>query len=147
MSEACPFYLPEAHSVCQAKTYYNTQNFFIVGAVIHLGDEFASSLFAGNQDLLNKLLASYNVAENPRAFLHKAKVKLQYVRFVLALPFLTYVVSRHRQMELCDDPEATETIAPLTKAHFIKPPSAVRDWSSKLIGKWFLQELSKFPAS
>lgn len=57
---------------------------------------------------------------------------------------MTYVLSRHRQIELAEDPEATETIPPLTKSHFIKPPNAVRDWVSKLIGKWFLQELSKF---
>lgn len=40
----------------QGKMYYNTENFFIVGAAIYLGDEFASSLFASGRDLLQKLL-------------------------------------------------------------------------------------------
>lgn len=44
---------------------------------MYLGDEFASSLFASDEDLLQKLLTSFKVAKNPRAVLNKAKVALQ----------------------------------------------------------------------
>lgn len=61
----------------QGKSYYNTENFFIVGAMIYLGNNFVSSLCVGDEDLLGKLLTNFKVAKNPRAVLHKAKVALQ----------------------------------------------------------------------
>lgn len=66
-----------AHIDLQGKTYYNTENFLIVGAVMYLGDEFASSLFSGDEDMLAKILASFKVTNNQRAILHKAKVAAQ----------------------------------------------------------------------
>lgn len=44
---------------------------------MHLGDEFASSLFASDEAMLNKLLTGFGIDKQRRQFLHKAKVKLQ----------------------------------------------------------------------
>lgn len=52
---------------------------------MYLGDEFASSVFGGDQDLLQKLLSAFKVADNPRGFLNKAKVALQLVNAYLFL--------------------------------------------------------------
>lgn len=76
----------------QGKMYYNTKNFFIVGAVF----------------------------------------------------ILTNIITRSRQIEIEDGSAGEDTIAPLSKDNFCRPPNVtIRDWISKLVGKWLWRELSQ----
>ncbi|KAF7967027.1 hypothetical protein HWV62_36037 [Athelia sp. TMB] len=112
------------------KIYLNTQGFMVLGAVIHLKDEFASSIFAGDEDLLNKLLEVYGVSKDRRGFLHKVKVKLQ-----------------NRQLDVAENPEAP-AIPLLCETDFIKPEPnskrSVHDWSSSLVLAWLRQEAGDY---
>ncbi|KAF7966238.1 hypothetical protein HWV62_39451 [Athelia sp. TMB] len=112
------------------KIYLNTQGFMILGSVIYLGDEFASSIFASDEDLLNKLLEAFGVAKDRRAFLHKVKVKLQ-----------------NRQLEVAENPQAP-VIPLLCDADFIKPDpnskKGVRDWVMGLVSAWLRQEANEY---
>ncbi|KAF7965859.1 hypothetical protein HWV62_41196 [Athelia sp. TMB] len=115
-----------------AKTYYFSQDFFILGVVIHMGDEFASSLFASDLSLLNKVLAGFGIDEQPRAALHKAKILLQ-----------------GRALEIKEQKgkdkglvKTKEPPPPLTKADFTKPEKLVRDWVQLFVGRILVQEMN-----
>lgn len=57
----------------------------------------------------------------------------------------TQFLPRSRQIELEDGSGGEDSIPPLTKAKFSRAPGvAVRDWVTKLIGRWLRQELSEY---
>lgn len=63
----------------QATAYHQTQNFFILGVVMHLGDEFATSTFASDRGLYDQLVTGFEFQEpaTQRKTLDKMKTMLK----------------------------------------------------------------------
>ncbi|KZP09870.1 hypothetical protein FIBSPDRAFT_900198 [Athelia psychrophila] len=106
-----------------ATAYHQTQNFFILGVVMHLGDEFATSTFASDRALYDQLVSGFDL-QNPatqRKTLDKMKTMLKYI-----------------------------TLNPMPSAHpagrydLPADKSRWRDWYYTSVTRFLISELCKF---